>query len=150
MDNTLKSRILSSYLSQQAVMTDEPTTELQAVNVPSPGELEEFRNQVRAWVDMDNTIKKLQQAVKERNQLKKQMGQKIIAFMARYNIEDLNTNDGKLSYRIKRTKAPISQSEIKTKLLQNFSTDTTAQELVQKVFEERGVIEKPSLRRIGR
>ena len=83
---------------------------------PDAASLEEFKSQVRMWMELDNSIKQLQDLIKERRTFKKQLNEKILAFMARYNIEDLNTKDGKLRYRMHYVREPLSQATIRQRM----------------------------------
>ncbi len=143
--------IINSYLSQQATADQpNPKYEIQVVDAPSQDELDDFKNHVRIWMEVDNSIKKMQTAIKERNVAKTMLSQKILTFMAKFNIEDLNTKEGVLRYRVTQVKAPISQTAIKTKLTENYDPRLTADELSSKIFDNRQVMEKHSLRRISR
>lgn len=144
METTLKHQILSNYLSQQMSSHTPPQT---GMSVPTSEELDEFKNYVKTWIEIDNAVKKLQQAVRERNALKKQVTEKITGFMGKFNIEDLNTKDGKLRYRVTQVKVQPKPTEIKTKLIEYFSPDTTAEELTKKIFDSDTIVEKHSLRR---
>ena len=143
MDN-IKNQIINSYLSQQ-MMTEE-CREIQPIDVPSPNELEEFKNCVKIWITVDNNIKKLQATVKEQNGMKKEVSKKILSFMSRFNIEDLNTKEGKLRYKVTQVKAPLSQAGIKEKIVQNYQQGMAVEDLTSKVFERPNVA-KHSLRR---
>jgi hypothetical protein len=146
MDSTLKTQILSQYLSQQ-MSTTTASSSTNTNTLPNPEELEEFKNCVKAWIEIDNTVKKLQQAMRERNAIKKQITEKITNFMSKFNIEDLNTKEGKLRYRVTQVKVTPKPTEIKTKLVEYFSPETTAEELTKKIFDNNAVVEKHSLRR---
>lgn len=145
METSLKGQLMSSYLSQQIAATND--NELREIHVPTQQEMDEFKNYVKAYIEVDNAVKKLQGAIRERNGLKKQISQKITQFMSKFNIEDLNTNDGKLKYRVSKVKVPVRPKEAKVKLLEYFSTETSAEELAKKVFESDSTVEKHSLRR---
>jgi len=147
MDSTLKNQILSQYLSQQISTTASSSSSGGANALPTPEELEEFKNCVKAWIEIDNNVKKLQQAMRERNAIKKQVTEKITNFMSKFNIEDLNTKEGKLRYRVTQVKVTPKPTEIKTKLIEYFSPETTAEELTKKIFDNNTVVEKHSLRR---
>ena len=143
MDN-IKNQIINSYLSQQ--MMAEECRKIQPIDVPSPNELEEFKNCVKIWITVDNNIKKLQATVKEQNGMKKEVSKKILSFMSRFNIEDLNTKEGKLRYKVTQVKAPLSQAGIKEKIVQNYQQGMAVEDLTSKVFERPNVA-KHSLRR---
>ena len=140
----IKNQIINSYLSQQLMAP--VTREITPTDVPTAAELEEFKNCVHMWMEVDNNIKKLQALAKERGTIKKELGSKILAFMARFNIEDLNTKEGKLRYKVTQVKAPLSQTVIKNKIQTNFRQCTDVEDLTKKVFE-RETVAKHCLRR---
>jgi hypothetical protein len=111
--------------------------------------LEEFKNQVKMWWELDTAVKRLQAAIKERKKMQLHLNDKILNFMKQYNIEDLNTKDGVLRYKTSFVKTPLSQKTIKTKLCEFFERDEHAKEIVRKIFEEREKVQKVSLRRIN-
>lgn len=147
-----KQELLNTYLDDQtsALQQDEGSSggALQTVEVPNNDELEEFKTKVRYWMEIDNTVKKLRGIIRERNQAKKELTSYILNFMSKFNIEDLNTKEGKLRYKVSSVKAPLSQQVLKERLLENYSTGITPDELIQKVFENRGIVEKHSLKRL--
>jgi hypothetical protein len=69
--------------------------------------------------------------------------------MDRFNIEDLNTKEGVIRYRKSYVKGPLSQKIIKNKLEELFKNDQDTFEKVQKIFTERGKVEKTTLKRIN-
>lgn len=110
--------------------------------------LEEFKSHVKDWLELDNQLKRLAAAAKERRKKKNDINLKILDFMGRFNIEDLNTKEGIIRYRKTYVKEPLSQKTIKTKLEELFKNDKDTFEKVQKIFTEREKIEKTSLRRL--
>jgi hypothetical protein len=119
------------------------------VEVPDPVDLENFKQQVRTWVELDSSMKKLQAAIKERRSYKKMLTDKILAFMDRYNIEDLNTKEGRLRYNVVYVKPALSQKDIKSKLEQYFASDAvTGQNVVSAVFETSERLAKVNLKRL--
>ena len=79
---------------------------------------------------------------------KKALNEKILDFMAKYNIEDLNTKQGVIRYKKVFVKEPLSQKIIKEKLSDLFRDDQTNYEKIEKIFTDRGKVEKQSLRRL--
>ena len=140
----IKNTIINNYLSQQLMAPE--SREVQPIDVPSATELEDFKNCVRMWLEVDINIKKLQALVKERGVLKRELGAKIVSFMSRFNIEDLNTREGKLRYKVTQVKAPLSQTQIKSKIETSYQVGMPVNELTSKVFE-RETKDKHSLRR---
>jgi hypothetical protein len=111
--------------------------------------LEEFREYVKKWLELDNMIKKAQEAIKERKKIRDKLSQIITAFMCKYNIEDINTKEGRIKCKVTAGKTPINQKVIKQKITDYFSDDQEKQmEIISKIFEDREKVEKVSLRRL--
>ena len=111
--------------------------------------LDEFKKDVQDWMSLDNQMKRLEVAVKERRKKKKDLNLKILDFMDRFNIEDLNTKEGVIRYKKSFVKEPLSQKKIKDKLMDMFKDDNAISEKVEKIFTDRGKVEKTTLRRIN-
>ena len=124
------------------------------VEVPNNEELNDFKNQVRLWLELDNMLKKLKAAVKERQVAKKELTERILEFMGKYNIEDLNTRDGKLRYKVVNVKEPLTQNVIKTRIKEKIESGDAAaadpDEVVDQVFQREQVSQKIVLKRLGR
>jgi hypothetical protein len=147
-NNDLKGKIINNYLNQQLQETQNGGNALQPIELPDASILEEFKNHVRLWIENDNMIKKLRGVIKERNVVKTALTEKILKFMAKYNIEDLNTKDGsKLRYHVTTSKAAPTKSEIKERLTQYVGTVNDTNELIDKVFEKSNTKESVTLRR---
>ena len=84
--------------------------------VPTSAALEEFKNHVRLWLELDNSIRLLQQLARERRTYKKQLTEKIVTFMTRHNIDDLNTKEGRLVSKTSYVKRPLSQTTIRQRM----------------------------------
>lgn len=153
MDEQLKSHLINSYLNQQHSTTTHtavPQGTLKTIELPDRAVLDEFKNQVRMWIDVDNNVRKLKQAARERNLIKKQLSEKILTFMAKYNIEDLNTKDGsRLRFKVTTVKEPLTANKIKERLQENLGQINNVEDLNKKVFATKK-IEKVSLRRLKR
>jgi hypothetical protein len=127
------------------------TAENAMIETPDNVALEEFKHQVRLWMEIDNQIKKFNQVIKEKKTVQRVLTDKILGFMSRYNIEDLNTKEGKLRYKVSYTKPSVKKTSIKEKLLNYFEHDKeTGKKVVDAIFEEEEAakVEKVSLRRL--
>lgn len=147
MDTQLKGQILNNYLTQQMMAADDANKQVENMDLPDSHNLDEFKNQVKMWIELDNQVKKLQALVKERNQAKNMLTLKILNFMSKYNIEDLNTKEGKLRYKASTHKKNASLKEIKQRLQQHYPTVTNVDELAVKVFEPV-MVQHQTLRRL--
>ena len=110
--------------------------------------LEEFKKNVQTWMNYDNQMKRLAAASKLLKTKKKEINEKILDFMARYNIEDLNTKEGIIRYKKTYVKEPLTQKLIKEKLNELFKDSDTNLEKINEIFNNRGKVEKTSLRRL--
>lgn len=120
---------------------------------PSDELLDDFKNQVKTWMELDNIIKKLQEMLKERRAYKNQLTQKIVRFMNQYNIEDLDTREGSLRSRVSYTKTPLTQKMIKENIKAYFAgmgNTIVGAQVTEAVFNanNRDRIERVSLKRV--
>jgi hypothetical protein len=116
--------------------------------IPAYG-LDEFKSDVRTWIELDDSIKMLQTSIKERKYAKKHLTNRIIEFMDHHDIEDLNTRSGRIRHKTTYVRAPLSQNTIKTRIESFFNADEkVATDLLATVFN-RDRSEKHSLRRIA-
>lgn len=110
---------------------------------------EEFKTNVKTWMDIDTQIKRLQAAIALRKKMQTELNDKILRFMSDHNIEDLNTRDGVLRYKTSNVKAPLSQKAIKEKISEKFKDTPDVIEKILNVFEDRELKSRSSLRRLN-
>lgn len=116
-----------------------------------PAQLEDFKHDVRAWIELDNSIRRLQASIKERRAAKKHLSDRILGFMGRNNIEDLDTKDCRLRYKVSYVRSPLSMAAIKDRVTAYFSGDPSKErerQFTGAVFGNRERVEKQSLRRL--
>lgn len=113
--------------------------------------LEEFRNDVETWMEVDNSIRNLQSMLRERRSFKNRLTEKITSFMRKYDLSNLDLgNAGVIRSRKSHVKVPISQRSIKDGIeayFSNINNITMGMQLLDTVFNERQRIERVSLRR---
>ena len=145
-DNTLEHHNMISNIMNNDIAIDNTSHEMtESMNEVL---LEEFKDNVKQWLELDNQLKRLAAASKERRKKKNDINLKILEFMGKFNIEDLNTKDGIIRYKKTFVKEPLSQKTIKTKLEEIFKDDQENFEKIAKIFTDREKIEKTSLRRL--
>ena len=156
---TLKGQLIHNYLNQQLSAVggsdadahiNDTSHAVQPMELPDNEVLDDFKQQVRMYNEIDNQIMKLQAAMRERKALKKQLTEKILKFMGRYNIEDLNTKDGKLRYRTTTVKVGVSKADIKQRLIENYGKVSNLDELTNIIFTSQETVQKATLRRLRR
>tara|TARA_Y100000590_G_C15538950_1_gene946160 strand:+ start:388 stop:885 length:498 start_codon:yes stop_codon:yes gene_type:complete len=145
-DNQLEHHNMINNIMDNEIAIDNTSREM--TESMNEALLEEFKDNVKQWLDLDNQLKRLAAASKERRKKKTDINLKILDFMGRFNIEDLNTKDGIIRYRKTFVKEPLSQKTIKAKLEELFKDDQDNFEKIGKIFTEREKVEKTSLRRL--
>lgn len=116
---------------------------------PSEEDIEMFRQQVSEWLKLDDQIRKLSVAMRERKVHQRAIGQKIQQFMLLNNYDNLNTQHGRIRATARNVKQPVKVSDIRNTLLELADKPITGQELLNRIFEaERPSTVKHSLRRI--
>ena len=167
MNDQLKRQMLDNYLKQQhhqSVQTPTPSVVSEAVRmhddtptnmlVPYDGNpenisLADFKNFVKKWLEYDNFIKKARDLIKEKKKQRDELTQVITKFMCKYNIEDLNTKEGRIRCKTAVVKAPVSQKVVKQRITDYFKDNQNqCEEVLHKIYEEREQVEKVSLRRL--
>lgn len=166
--NNQKDQIVREYLRQQSEMinTNEFTDTLineGQINVhhnqlvpyqSSESELNDFKEQVKSWINLDNEVKAINSKIKildnERKHRKKLIevfSIKILSFMGSNEIDELNSKDGIIQYKKSFVKEPLTQKQIKKKLLEQFASIENAEDRINRVFKDRERIEKLRLKR---
>ncbi len=146
--NHLNDNIPQSNLVENIMNNDVAIDETQMTESMNELMLEEFKKNVQSWILIDNQMKRLAAASKQLKVKKKDMNEKILDFMARYNIEDLNTKEGIIRYKKTYVKEPLTQKLIKEKLNELFKDSDSNLEKINEIFNNRGKVEKTSLRRL--
>lgn len=121
-------------------------------NSNTNNELEEFKNQVKIWMRLDNEIKEftkqikmLNVEIKQRKKYIQNLTPFILSYMNANEIEELNSKDGRLQCKISMVKPPLSQKDLKLKLYTQFPNNGDD---LDKIFKEREKVQKTSLRRL--
>lgn len=108
--------------------------------------LEQFKGFVKKWLEIDSYIKKAQDLIKDKKKQRNKLSEVITKFMSKYDIEDLNTKEGRIRCKTTYVKKPITQKEAKQRIEDLMPND--GKDLVTKVYEDRPKQEKTSLRRL--
>lgn len=137
---------------QEASSTPNDANQLSIVPVnelPENISIEDFSNLVKKWIELDNWIKKSQEIAKQKRKQKDKLSEVITHYMTRYNIEDLNTSEGKIRCKVRYVKSGVNQKVVKEKIAELLKDDEEqCNTLITKIFNEREKVEKVSLRRI--
>lgn len=125
------------------------TSIVPVTDMPENISIEDFSNLVKKWIELDNWIKKSQEIAKQKRKQKDKLSEVITHYMTRYNIEDLNTSEGKIRCKVRYVKSGVNQKVVKEKITEIFKDDAEqCNALITKIFNDRDKVEKMSLRRI--
>ena len=117
------------------------------IQTPTEDELKDFRSLVNEWIKMDEQIRKLSIALRERKVHLKALSENMQKFMSRFGYDNLNTNQGRIVNNVRKIKEPIKMMEIKEFLLEK--KHLTGEQLFKEIFEkERPVKQSSSIRRV--
>lgn len=107
----------------------------------------EFKRKVKRWISLDDEIRTLRDAVKVRNNEKKELAPFIIDFMKRNEVSDLNTRNGKLKTRTSMYKKPLNQKSIQNKLVDFFNNLDKGKAAAEYLINNRDKEERSTLTR---
>ena len=150
MSDDVKRQMIENYLRQQesSSVSSGNSSALVVYDIPENISLEEFKNFVKKWLEYDNYIKKAREVIREKRKARDKLTEIITKFMCKYNIEDLNTKEGRIRCRTQVVKAPMSQKVVKQKITDYITDEGQKNEILHKIYDEREKVEKVSLRRL--
>jgi len=108
----------------------------------------EFKNNVKEWLLLDDDIITLQTAIKDRKVKKNELTPKILDYMERYEINDLNTNNGKIKFTKSLQTKPLNKQFLISRLGDFFKDFSKGEKAASFILENRDKEEKFKLRRV--
>lgn len=112
-------------------------------------EIADFKHQVSEWMKLDDQIRKLSIAIRERRTHQKAIGSSVQDFMRKHGYDNLNTQQGVIKSSVREARLPLKISEIKTQLFALENETLLVKDVISKLFEaERPKVVKASLRRV--
>jgi len=115
---------------------------------PTAEELEAFKAQVSEWLKLDDQVRKLAVAVRERRVHQRALASNIQTFMVKYGYDNLNTQHGRICAVVRQVRQPLRLTDIRTKILEY--QGLTGEQLIDRIFQDqaRPSVQQMSLRRI--
>ncbi len=107
-----------------------------------------FKEEVKQWLLLDDDIRVLNKALTERKKKKNEITPRILEFMGKYEIENLNTQEGKVQYTKSQVTKPMNKEYIKTRLSEFMRNVEKAEKCTNYLLANRIKEEKVSLRRV--
>ena len=106
-----------------------------------------LQQDVKDYLEIDDQIKALNKAIKERRDKKKSLSEDILGTMKKFEINNMNTKNGKLIYAISKSRKGLNTKSLVKGLNLYFKDELKASEVGKIVMNSREVVEKVSLRR---
>jgi len=108
---------------------------------------EQLKNNVKIYLDMDDQIKALNKAIVERRKKKNELSEEILGTMKKFEIDNMNTKNGKLIYSTTKSTKPLNKTNLITGLNLYFQDEDKAKNISKIVLNNREKVEKVKLRR---
>ena len=108
---------------------------------------EELKSNVKQYLEIDDQIKALNKAISERRKTKKKLSEEILSTMKNFEIDNMNTKNGRLIYSVKKTTKPLNKKNLISGLNIYFKDEDKTAEVSKVVLDNRETVEKISLRR---
>lgn len=111
---------------------------------------EEFKNNIKEWISIDDREKELKAQIKIITKGKKELSEKILKEMEDSKIDDLSlSTGGKLKANISTTIAPLKKEHIYTRLLGELNDELKANYLTNKIYDKgnRDTVTRITLKR---
>jgi len=138
---------MSKQIAPKQISDDEKKDENMYLDDTNP-DLIDFKSSVKTWIDLDDDIKTLTEALKERKKKKDELTPDLMKFMNSYQISDLNTKDGQLKFSKTNVAKPLSKKYLMNRIGDFFKNYDKGEEVVNFVYENREKEEKFKLRRV--
>ena len=144
---TKASSVINEDLYDKMSFPDEDNTK--NVIKPSDEDFGQFKQQVSEWIKIDDQIRKLSIALRERRTHQRAMGKKIQEFMINHNYDNLDTRQGLIQSNVREVAVPIKLTDVRTKIEELEENESlTKEQIIERFFEiERPTVKKQSLLR---
>ena len=110
-------------------------------------EKEQLIENIKEWLQIENELKELRKAAKERRERKKELTSSLVDIMKVNDIDCFDVNGGKLLYATSKVKAPINRKTLMATLQSYYKNDPTkASELSEFILNNREIKVKETIR----
>ncbi len=107
-----------------------------------------FKEEVKKWLTLDDDIRTLQKAMNERKKVKNELTPRILEFMGKFDIQNLNTHEGKIQYAKSVVTKPMNKEYLKTRLSEFLKNMDKAERCTDFLLKNRIKEERVRLKRV--
>ena len=108
---------------------------------------EQLKKSVKEYLNIDDEIKTLLRATKERRNRKKVLQEFILNIMEQHELTHMNLKDGRLVYKKTNNLVPINKQHLETSLTNYFDDELRGTEITNYLWKNRRRKEKTRLHR---
>lgn len=108
---------------------------------------DKLKIEVKDYLELDDQIKAINKALKERRNRKKALTESILENMKKFQIDFMSTKNGKLTYSESKRKEPLNKKNLITGLNTYFKNEDESKRVSKVVLESRKDVVKVTLRR---
>jgi len=108
---------------------------------------EQLKSNVKTYLEIDDQIKALNKAIAERRKQKTKLNDEILNTMKQFEIDNMNTKNGRLIYSVTKTSKPLNKTSLLKGLNIYFNNEDTSKAVTKIVLDNREKVEKVKLRR---
>jgi hypothetical protein len=138
---------MTSILYDKSSFPEESVEEL--IPEPSEDEISQFKQQISEWIKIDEQIRKLSIALRERKTHQRALGKKVQEFMIQHKYTNIDTKLGIIKSNVVDVPVPVKLTDVRTKVdALDENVKLTKKEIIEKFFQgERPTVKKQSLTR---
>lgn len=112
-------------------------------------EIQFFKEKVQRWINVDNQISELEKQIKDLKKVRnKELEPEITSFMTKYNVKDLNTENGKLRCQEHKTRKGLNKQNIRDNLSKYLTETDQLNEAVDTIIREREIVVKYKIKKM--
>ena len=116
-------------------------------NIPN-SEIQFFKEKVTRWIKVGTQISELESQIRELKKVRNtELEPQITKFMVKYNVKDLNTDNGKLRCQEFKQKKGINKKNI-TENLSEFVAPERLDDAVNRIISERPITIKHRIKKL--
>ena len=108
---------------------------------------DKLKTDVKSYLEIDDQVKALNKALKDRRKQKTKLSDTILNTMKLFEIDNMNTKNGKLIYSVSKRAIPLNKKNLLSGLDLYFKDNDKSKEVSAVILKNRGVLEKVKLTR---
>jgi hypothetical protein len=110
-------------------------------------DLDEFKQRVQMWIQLDNEVLKLKEQMKEREKQKKMIEPFVLDFMGKKGHNAVSFGDNSIRYKVQKSQQSISKEFLLNTLAQYLKDEKKATDATNFIYNNRKTTEKTVLER---